>query len=191
MVGEVQAVIRDLAGTGKTMLIVTHEMQFARAICNRVFYMDQGGIYEDGTPEQIFDAPRGDRTRQFIRRLKVLEFDIDCQDYDFIRAGTEIDHYCRNNFIPSDIRYRIRLAFEELVQQMLWCVLAEEPCHVTVEYAEEKERAVVTVRYAGKKFDPAESGNTLSYNLLKATVKDLTYEYDEAAEIPNIVRVYI
>ena len=191
MVGEVQAVIRDLAHTGKTMLIVTHEMQFARAICNRVFYMDQGGIYEDGTPEQIFEAPKKDRTRQFIRRLKVLELDVDCQDYDFIGAGTEIDLYCRNNFIPADIRYRIRLAFEELLQQQLWNVLAEEPCFVTVEYAEEKKSAVVTVRYAGDKFDPAESENALSYKLLKASVKDLSYEYDEAAESPNIVRVYI
>ena len=51
--------------------------------------------------------------------------------------------------------------------------------------------AMVTVVYAGDKFDPAESENTLSYKLLNATVKDLTYEYDEAAEIPNIVRVYI
>ena len=45
------AVIRDLSQTGKTMMIVTHEMNLARAICNRVFYMDQGGIYEEGTPD--------------------------------------------------------------------------------------------------------------------------------------------
>ena len=47
MVGEVQAVIRELAGTGRTMMIVTHEMNFARAICSRVFYMDEGGIYAE------------------------------------------------------------------------------------------------------------------------------------------------
>jgi len=58
MVGEVQAVIRDLARRGLTMMIVTHEMSFAREIANRVFYMDEGGIYEDGTPEQIFDHPQ-------------------------------------------------------------------------------------------------------------------------------------
>ena len=67
MVGEVQAVIRDLAGSGRTMMIVTHEMNFARAICNRVFYMDQGGIYEEGTPEQIFESPAKELTRRFIR----------------------------------------------------------------------------------------------------------------------------
>ena len=173
------------------MLVVTHEMQFARAICNRVFYMDQGGIYEDGTPGQIFDAPQKDRTRQFIRQLKVLEFNIDCQDYDFIGAGTRIDRFCLNNLIPSGIKYRIRLAFEELLQQMLWGVLAKEPCHVLIEYAESEERAVVTVRYAGERFNPAEGGNDLSYRLLKASVEDLAYEYDQDRGKPSIVRVRI
>ena len=50
IVGEVQSVIRDLAASGRTMMVVTHEMNFARAISSRVFYMDQGGIYEEGTP---------------------------------------------------------------------------------------------------------------------------------------------
>ena len=66
MVSEVQAVIRDLSRSGKTMLIVTHEMNFARAISNRVFYMDEGGIYEDGTPDEIFDNPKKELTRRFI-----------------------------------------------------------------------------------------------------------------------------
>ena len=57
MVGEVQAVIRELSRSGKTMMIVTHEMEFARSICNRVFYMDEGGIYEEGPPEQVFQNP--------------------------------------------------------------------------------------------------------------------------------------
>ena len=55
MVGEVLSVIRGLAGQGMTMMIVTHEMKFARDVSTRIFYMDQGGIYEDGTPEQIFE----------------------------------------------------------------------------------------------------------------------------------------
>ena len=74
MVGEVQAVIRDLAKTGgdgpsaKTMMIVTHEMNFARSISNRVFYMDEGGIYEDGAPEQIFENPQREKTRRKRKR---------------------------------------------------------------------------------------------------------------------------
>ena len=67
MVGEVQAVIGNWPGAAKTMMIVTHEMNFARAISNRVFYMDEGGIYEDGTPEQIFDHPQRENTRRFVQ----------------------------------------------------------------------------------------------------------------------------
>lgn len=191
MVGEVQAVIRDLAHTGKTMMIVTHEMNFARAICNRVFYMDQGGIYEDGTPEQIFDHPEKELTRRFIKKLKILELHIENGDYDFIGAGAEIDRYCMQNDIPPRTKYRIRLAFEELVQQMLRPVLAHTPLHVVVEYAAAEEQTTVTVSYAGERFDPAEGENELSYTLLKRSVEALDYSFDPAREDANAVRVRI
>lgn len=61
MVGEVEYIIKKLAGEGRTMLIVTHEMRFAREVSNRVFYMDEKGIYEDGPTEQIFTAPQRKR----------------------------------------------------------------------------------------------------------------------------------
>ena len=69
MVGEVLAVIRDLAKTGMTMLIVTHEMGFARDVSTRVFYMDEGVIYEDGSPADIFNAPKKPRTVDFIGQV--------------------------------------------------------------------------------------------------------------------------
>ena len=69
MVGEVLSVIKDLAKTGMTMLIVTHEMGFARDVSTRVFYMDQGGVYEDGTPADIFNAPKKPRTIDFVGQV--------------------------------------------------------------------------------------------------------------------------
>ena len=191
MVGEVQAVIRDLAKTGKTMLIVTHEMNFARAISNRVFYMDQGGICEDGTPEQIFDHPEKELTRRFIRKLKVLELTVDSRDFDFIGAGAEIDRYCMQNDIPSRTKYRIRLAIEELVQQMLLPVLDTAPIRVTVEYAEAEQTATVTVAYSGERFDPREGENELSYRILSRSVEELTYTFDPTQADTNAVRVRI
>ena len=119
MVGEVQAVIRDLAKTGKTMMIVTHEMNFARAICNRVFYMDEGGIYEDGTPEQIFDHPQRENTRRFVRRLKVLELNIESRDYDFLGMAGEIETYCSKNQIAPKLANRVQLVFEEAMQLLM------------------------------------------------------------------------
>ena len=68
MVGEVLEVIRDLAKTGMTMLIVTHEMGFARDVSTRVFYMDEGVIYEDGAPAEVFGRPKRPKTVAFVGR---------------------------------------------------------------------------------------------------------------------------
>ncbi|MBC5580054.1 amino acid ABC transporter ATP-binding protein [Anaerofilum sp. BX8] len=70
MVGEVLKVIRDLADTGLTMLIVTHEMAFAREVADRIVFMADGVIVEQGPPEQIFDHPQQERTRQFLSRFR-------------------------------------------------------------------------------------------------------------------------
>jgi polar amino acid transport system ATP-binding protein len=69
LVGEVLGVIRDLAAGGMTMLIATHEMAFAREIADRVCFLDQGRILEQGTPERIFTEPTEPRTQEFLRRI--------------------------------------------------------------------------------------------------------------------------
>ena len=69
MVGEVLEVMKQLAQEGMTMVVVTHEMGFAREVANRVFFMDGGGILEEGTPEQIFDHPQEERTKTFLSKV--------------------------------------------------------------------------------------------------------------------------
>jgi ABC-type polar amino acid transport system ATPase subunit len=68
LVGEVLVVIRDLARDGMTMLVVTHEMQFARDVGDRLIFMDEGRIVEEGKPSDVLDSPREERTRRFLRR---------------------------------------------------------------------------------------------------------------------------
>lgn len=68
MVGEVLKVMKELAGSGLTMLVVTHEMDFAKEVSDRVVFMDQGVIVEEGRPEQIFNHPIQERTREFLKR---------------------------------------------------------------------------------------------------------------------------
>lgn len=68
MVGEVLKVMKELADTGLTMLIVTHEMEFAKEVSDRVVFMDKGVIAEEGSPEQIFNNPTQERTREFLKR---------------------------------------------------------------------------------------------------------------------------
>ena len=175
MVGEVQAVIRDLSKTGKTMMIVTHEMNFAKAICNRVFYMDQGGIYEDGSPEQIFDNPEKELTRRFIRKLKILELKIDGTDFDLPGISSQIDSYCLHNNIALRLKNRIQLIAEEMIQQILIPVLEDPHILFTAEYSEAENKVRMMFLYNGGSFNPAKSQNDLSYKLIKNMATEITY----------------
>lgn len=69
MVGEVLAVMQDLAKSGMTMVIVTHEMGFAREVADRVIFMDGGVIVEDGTPEEVFEHTKEERTKDFLSKV--------------------------------------------------------------------------------------------------------------------------
>ena len=179
MIGEVQAVIRDLAKQGTTMIIVTHEMNFAREICNRVFYMDQGGIYEDGPPEQIFDNPQKERTRQFIRRLKVLDYTITSRDFDFLGFNTQIEEFGRKHRISQRTIYNIQSYIEEMCVQILLPAQNDAfELQVSIEYSEEKETAEVVIRYGGDTFDPLQTDNTLSLLLAQKAAEHITYRKD-------------
>ncbi len=70
LIGEVLAVMIQLAKEGMTMVVVTHEMGFARAVADRVIFMDSGQIIEEGRPEDIFDQPKEERTKQFLARIQ-------------------------------------------------------------------------------------------------------------------------
>ena len=69
MVGEVLDVMKDLARDGMTMVVVTHEMGFAREVGDRVLFMDEGSIVEEGSPAQIFGNPQNRRTQDFLSKL--------------------------------------------------------------------------------------------------------------------------
>ena len=69
MVGEVLKTMQELSKTGLTMIIVTHEMEFARDVSDRVIFMDKGVIAEQGSPEQIFENPKEERTKEFLKRF--------------------------------------------------------------------------------------------------------------------------
>lgn len=69
MVGEVLKTMQDLAKSGLTMIIVTHEMEFARDVSDRIIFMDKGLIAEEGSPQQIFENPTQDRTKEFLQRF--------------------------------------------------------------------------------------------------------------------------
>ena len=191
MVGEVQAVIRELAKTGKTMMIVTHEMAFARAICNRVFYMDEGGVYEDGTPKQVFDHPQKENTRRFVRKLKVLELEILNKDYDFLGMATMISNYCRKNQVNPILENRTQLIFEELVGQLLINMMETTRIHTVMEYSETLEQMTMIIRFSGPQPEDIRNTDNLSVNLLKTAISTAEYSKTEDSDMPNQLILHV
>lgn len=188
MIGEVQAVIRDLAKQGITMMIVSHDMKFAREVCNRVFYMDQGGVYDDGTPEEIFDNPQKERTRQFIRRLKVLEYQIVSKNFDFIGMNTQIEEFGRKHRVSQRTIHNLQAYVEEMCVQTILPHMAEQfEMLITIEYSEEKNNANVVVRYNGEAFDPMQSENKLSILLANKAADNILYRNEQDPQWPNRV----
>lgn len=191
MVGEVQSVIRLLTKMGKTMMIVTHEMKFAREICNRVFYMDEGGIYEDGTPEQIFDNPQKELTRRFIRHLKVFETVIDGMDFDFAGIVSEIDRYAYKNDIPPKTVYRLQALFEELCHELILPEIEQKLINFTVEYDSEAQSATAIITYPGKSYDPSASDNEISLAIINSLAESIKYTFYEKDDFCNKVTVCV
>jgi polar amino acid transport system ATP-binding protein len=135
MVSEVLAVIRKLARDGMTMAIVTHEMDFARDVSNRVFYMDDGLIYEEGPPEQIFGAPQRERTRAFIQRVRSYSHAIATPDFDFYAMNGEIQTFAEKQALSAKLRHNLLLLVEELVQMEIGR-LDSRGAKLTVDYSE-------------------------------------------------------
>ncbi len=187
MVGEVQTVIRQLSQSVKTMMIVTHEMRFAKEISNRVFYMDQGIIYEEGTPEQIFDHPVKERARAFVNGLKVLHIHVNSESFDFIGTQSQIEEYCYKNQVSVKTAYRISSVFEELCVQILMPILSECDISMTVEYSEKSAQTRMVLRYSGAPFNPKDTKNELAYKVLAGLCKEIRWQPEVKGKYTNCI----
>ena len=127
MVSEVISVMRELAKTGLTMLIVTHEMRLAQDISTRVFYMDEGGIYEEGTPEQIFENPQKEKTRNFVFRIRSWEYAFTYDTRDMYEMMASLEHFATRQFRDPKAARNCQLAVEELTASCLLPAASKEP----------------------------------------------------------------
>ena len=153
MVGEVLSVMRQLAAEGMTMLIVTHEMKFARDVSTRVFFMYDGGIHEDGTPEQVFSSPRRSATKAFVQRIRKEVFEVDNEDFDFPGMGTRINQF----FIKYNIADKKEKALSLI--QFLLPVFLETGYRLTIRttYSELYEEASLDFMLEGADSSPLPS----------------------------------
>ncbi len=185
-VGEVEEIIAKLAGEGCTMMIVTHGIEFARSISNRVFYMDQGGIYEDGPPEQVFDEPEKERTRKFIRRLACLEKKLTEDDgHDLRDEFQDIFGFLSNYKIETKRIVKVCNAYEEFYNLVMRYIVGEDKTvYVSLEYYAKEDKLTLsmapssTVEMNEEFYEKLE--NTLEYKIL--CNYSLGYKNEEADE---------
>ncbi len=157
MVSEVLSVIRDLAKTGITMVIVTHEMRFARDVSSRVFYMDEGVVYESGTPSEIFDSPKRDKTRTFIQRIRLMVSELDRNLFDLYHYRTEVDAFAEKQNLEPKSRKHLQLVLEELLMNLLFC--RTEQARVEIGISEETRQVEIRAVWRGEG-----NGNPLEQN---------------------------
>ena len=173
-------------------MIVTHEMRFAREIANRVFYMDEGGVYEDGTPEEIFDNPKREKTIRFIKHLKVFENLITSKDFDFIGFNTSLEEFGRRNQVPQKTIYRAQSVFEELGVQ---CILPKLDnafnLSVAFEYSQEEETLSMSLKYDGEHFDVRNTPNVISLAIAENASESIEYAEINDEGFTNLVTVKI
>lgn len=171
MVGEVLSVIRQLAKEGMTMLIVTHEMKFARDVSTRIFFMNEGILYEDGTPEQIFEHPRRSATKAFVQRIhkQVFEVDVNKEGFDPYEIGTEMGRFCLKYGIPQ---YCEPAAV--ITREMLRELASYQNLTVRLSYGELK--GVTSVDFMIKDLDHSPLSSDMDLALVRENSKEIVEE---------------
>ena len=133
MVSEVLVVIRRLAREGMTMAIVSHEMQFIRSVSTRIFFMNEGVIYEEGTPEQIFEHPQRPATIAFINRIRTLEFKLADKHFDLYGMFGQVGVFCNKYGLGNDMLTKVQHVMEEMLYEIL---PFSGPVTLTLDYSE-------------------------------------------------------
>jgi polar amino acid transport system ATP-binding protein len=176
MISEVLAVIRRLSKDGMTMVIVTHEMEFARNISTRVFYMDEGLIYEEGPPDQIFDHPQKEKTRAFIHRIRSLDIPITSADYDLYAIQAALHLFCEKHLLPARVTDFIMLVAEEVL------LLQKDfsDIHLKLSYSENDGTVQLVCDNAGVAYNPLDDSSReddIGLKLILGRCESVKYEY--------------
>jgi polar amino acid transport system ATP-binding protein len=182
MVSEVLAVIRRLAREGMTMVIVTHEMEFARNLSSRVFYMDEGLIYEEGTPEQIFDHPQKEKTRAFINRIRRLDHRITSPDFDLYAMQAVMHAFCEKHMLSKKVTgFVLHIAEEVLTLQKDFSDI-----RMSLSFSEKDGAVDLVCENTSLPYNPLadqDSDGEIAIRLIRARCETVDYRYEDGKNL--------
>lgn len=141
------------------MLIVTHEMNFAKEVANRVLFFADGGIYEQGTPAEIFDAPKKEKTVAFIHKIKYFTYEIARKDFDLMQLQGGIQNFGEKYGLDQNRTYRLQICCEELIYELLaHCYPSGDAVDVklSVSHAESDGATRIALSCGGAGYNPFE-----------------------------------
>lgn len=191
MVGEVLATMRTLAKQNLTMIIVTHEMSFAREVGTRILYFNEKGIYEEGTPEEIFDHPKKEKTKAFIHKMKYFNFQIEERGFDLMKLHGGIQTFGEKYGVSQKYINRLQLCTEELIYEML-SGADDNKISVTVNisYSEMDKSIILELLAKGMEYNPfhlpEDDEAHLGITILNNMAKKINVFYENET---NIIRI--
>ncbi len=185
MVGEVLAVMRMLSKENLTMLIVTHEMNFAKEISDRILFFAEKGIYEEGTPQEIFENPKKPLTIEFINKLKFFHYEIFDKNFDLPEMQGGIWNFSEKYGFNNKKSTNIQLCCEEAIFEFFDGCYSEGDAikiFVDIVYSESKKQTEIKICSGGKKYNLLEVEDTMDHlgvKILKKIAKEIKYFYED------------
>ncbi|MDY6916043.1 MAG: amino acid ABC transporter ATP-binding protein [Candidatus Cloacimonadota bacterium] len=189
MISEVLTVMRNLAREGMTILVVTHEMDFACDVSNQVIYMDEGTIYEEGSTHQIFNNPQKNKTNRFINRIRSFHYQIDSPNYDLYSINAGIKKFCHKHALGDEIVNKTQLITEELIELYKSNYL-EIKAELTLAYSEKNRELTLSFLYKGDKknlLNSQEITNEIAIKIVKNYCKEISFSYSNRQNILELV----
>ncbi len=156
MTSEVLSILKKLINKGMTILLSTHEMSFAKEVADRILYIDDANIYEEGTPKDIFENPKREKTKNFIRNLNIFSYQIHSKSFDFVEMMADIQDYCHRHNLDKSEAYHIQIAIEELTMEILakHYIDALPNIEFFIEYNSDLTEITINYNYSGINYNP-------------------------------------
>ena len=166
MVDEVETVIKRLVDSGMTSIIVTHEMRFARNIASNILFLAEGGVYEKGSPDQIFDNPQKDLTRRFIYRSRMYEEALNKTDIDIYELCSRIRQYA----IAYGLTRKQSKGIEYFCEELIYPLIMFNNAVLRIIADENRNEYSITAEFKGLNKDPLslECIDELGLSIVKA-----------------------